>query len=128
MLQNVTPPDPVKPSFNEVNQAQQEKEKLINQAMAEYNRIIPRAKGEAKRAIQQAEGYAIERINRAKGDTIWFEALLEAYKKAPDITKTRLYLETMDEIYPRLKKKFIVDQDIKGLVPLLNLNEKEWRK
>ncbi len=128
VLQNVTPPDPVKPSFNEVNQAQQEKEKLINQAMAEYNRIIPRAKGEAQKTIQQAEGYAIERINRAKGDTLWFEALLKAYEKAPEITKTRLYLETMDTIYPKLKKKYIVDHEIKGILPLLNLDDEKGGK
>ena len=128
MLQNVTPPDPVKPSFNEVNQAQQEKEKLINQAMAEYNRSIPRAKGEAQKTIQQAEGYAIERINRAKGDTLWFEALLKAYEKAPEITKTRLYLETMDTIYPQLKKKYIVDHEIKGILPLLNLDDEKGGK
>ena len=128
VLQNVTPPDPVKPSFNEVNQAQQEKEKLINQAMAEYNRIIPRAKGEAQQAIQQAEGYAIERINNAKGDTIWFEALLKAYKVAPEITKMRLYLETMDDLYPKLEKKYIVDHEIKGLLPLLDIGEKGGKK
>ncbi len=123
VLQNVTPPDPVKPSFNEVNQAQQEKEKLINQAMAEYNRIIPRAKGEALKTIQQAKGYATERINQAQGDALWFEALLKAYKEAPEITKARLYLETMDKIYPQLKTKYIVDQEIKGLLPLLNLGK-----
>jgi len=123
VLQNVTPPDPVKPSFNEVNQAQQEKEKLINQAMAEYNKVIPRAKGEAQRTIQQAEGYASERVNMAKGDALWFTALLNAYKEAPKITRTRLYLETMDKIYPKLQKKYVVDEALKGLVPLINLGK-----
>ncbi len=127
VLQNVTPPDPVKPSFNEVNQAQQEKEKLINQAMAEYNRVIPRAKGEAEKAIQQAEGYATERINKAKGDALWFEAMLNAYKDAPEIMRTRLFLETMDEVYPAIRKKYIIDEDIKGILPFLNIGRERGK-
>ncbi|MEA1990819.1 MAG: FtsH protease activity modulator HflK [Thermodesulfobacteriota bacterium] len=121
VLQDVNPPDPVKPSFNEVNQAQQEREKMINQAKAEYNRIIPKARGQALQAIQQAEGYAKDRINRAKGDARFFELILGAYKRAPKVTKRRIYLETIDTIYPEIKHKVIVDDKVKGILPLLSL-------
>ncbi len=123
VLQNVTPPDPVKPSFNEVNQAQQEKEKMINEALAEYNRVIPRAKGEAMKTIQQAKGYAADRINRAKGDAAFFEQLLEAYKRSPDVTRKRIYLETMEKIYPRVNRKYIFEKDLRTLLPLLSLEK-----
>ena len=122
VLQNVNPPDPVKPSFNEVNQAQQEREKMINQAKSEYNRVIPKARGQALQAIQQAEGYAKDRINRAKGDARFFELILEAYKRAPEVTKRRIYLETIDKIYPKIKHKVIVDDKVKGVLPLLSLD------
>ncbi len=125
VLQDVNPPDPVKPSFNEVNQAQQEKEKMINDAWAEYNKVIPKAKGQALQTIQEAKGYATDRINRAKGEALFYEELLKAYKEAPDVTRTRLFLETMEKIYPNLKRKIVVDEKIRGLLPLLNLNTKE---
>ena len=121
VLQNVNPPDQVKASFNEVNQAQQEREKMINQAKAEYNQIIPKARGQALQAIQQAEGYAKDRINRAKGDAKFFELILQAYKRAPKVTKRRIYLETIDTIYPVIKHKIIVDDKVKGVLPLLSL-------
>lgn len=123
VLQDVNPPDPVKPSFNEVNQAQQEREKLINQAMSEYNRIIPKAKGEALRLIQQAEGYATERINKAKGDAAFFEALAAAYRQAPEVTQERIYLETMESVLPRFKDKTVIDSKLEGLLPLLQLDK-----
>ena len=122
VLQDVNPPDPVKPSFNEVNQAQQERETMINQAKSEYNRVIPRARGEALQAIQQAEGYAKDRINRAKGDAKFFELILESYNRAPKVTKRRIYLETIDSIYPGIKHKVIVDDEVKGILPLLSLS------
>ena len=121
VLQDVNPPDAVKPSFNEVNQAQQEREKLINEARAEYNRAIPRARGEAQQAIQQAEGYATDRTNRARGEAESFKALLAAYQTAPEVTRRRLYLETMTSIFPRLQRKVVVDSSLKGVLPLLNL-------
>ena len=121
VLQDVNPPDQVKSSFNEVNQAQQEREKMINQAKAAYNRVIPKARGQALQAIQQAEGYAMDRINRAKGDATFFELILEAYKRAPNVTKRRIYLETIDTIYPEIKHKVIVDDKVKGVLPLLSL-------
>jgi membrane protease subunit HflK len=121
VLQDVNPPEPVKPSFNEVNQAQQEREKLINEAQSEYNRVIPRAKGEAMQTISEAEGYALNRINTARGDSARFVAVYREYRRAPDITKKRIYLETMNDILPQVSKKVVVDEDLKGIIPLLNL-------
>lgn len=123
ILQDVNPPDAVKPSFNEVNQAQQEKEKLINQARAEYNRVIPRARGEAARQIEEAEGYAVERVNRARGDGRHFNALFEEYSKAPEVTRQRIYLETMETILNQVGRKYIIDESTSGPLPLLNLGE-----
>jgi len=123
VLQDVNPPDPVKPSFNAVNEAQQEKEKLINQAQSEYNREIPKAEGAALQTVQEAEGYALDRVNRAQGDATLFNAIYEAYRSAPDVTRTRLYLETMNQVLPGVQSKIIVDDDLKGLLPLLNLNQ-----
>jgi len=122
VLQDVNPPDPVKPSFNAVNEAQQEKEKLINQAQSEYNREIPKARGEAQRSIQEAEGYALDRVNRAQGDASLFDALYEAYRQAPEVTRKRIYLETMGDILPRIQGKVVVDGDLKSVLPLLNLD------
>jgi membrane protease subunit HflK len=122
VLQDVNPPDPVKPSFNEVNEAQQEKERLINQAQSEYNKVIPRARGEAEQTIRQAEGYALDRINRARGDSARFVAFFEAYRKAPEVTRKRIYLETMNEILPKVSHKFVVDDDLTNVLPLLNLD------
>jgi membrane protease subunit HflK len=121
VLQDVNPPDQVKPSFNEVNEAQQERETLINEAQSEYNRVIPRARGEAQQTIQEARGYALERINTARGDSARFVAVFDEYRKAPDVTRTRIYLETMNSILPQVSKKIVVDDDLKSLVPLLNL-------
>jgi len=123
-LQNVNPPDPVKPSFNEVNEAKQEKEKAINQAWEKYNKIIPRARGEAEKTIKEAEGYLLNRINHAKGDAAKFIATWNAYKNAKEVTRKRLYLEAMGDILPKTGKKFIIDSKEKGILPLLNLIEK----
>jgi membrane protease subunit HflK len=122
VLQNVNPPDEVKPSFNEVNQAQQEKERRINEARSAFNKVIPKAQGEAKRTVQAAEGYATDRVNRAEGDVAAFNVLLDAYRRAPDVTRRRMYLETMGTIYPKVKRKIILDKDMKGVLPLLNLD------
>jgi len=123
VLQDVNPPDPVKPSFNEVNQSLQEKENMINQARAQYNKVIPNAKGVALRQIQEAEGYALRRVNEAMGDVARFSQVLDAYRKAPDITKKRLYLETMEEIIPKMGNIVIIDSDAKSVLPLLNLGK-----
>jgi membrane protease subunit HflK len=123
VLQDVNPPDRVKPSFNEVNQAQQDKEKLINQAQSEYNKVIPRAAGEAEKLIQEANGYALERVNKAKGEAARFNSLFAEYRKAKDVTRQRIYLETLNKILPKAGKKLIVDKEIKGLIPLLDLKK-----
>ncbi len=123
VLQNVTPPNPVKPSFNDVNEAQQDREKLINQAKSEYNKVIPRAKGEAQQTIQGAEGYALNRVNSARGQVAMFTAVFEEYQKAPEVTRQRIYLETMNEILPKLGKKFVIDEGVSGILPLLNLDK-----
>jgi len=123
VLQDVNPPDPVKPSFNEVNQAQQEREKLINQARAEYNQVVPRAKGQALQAIEQAQGFATDRVNRAKGDAELFTQVWEAYRRAPNVTRRRIYLETMGEIYPKVKRKIILDESLEGVLPLLSIGK-----
>lgn len=123
LLQKVLPPKQVQNAFNEVNTAEQEKEKMINQALGDYNRIIPRARGEAEQTVQQAEGYAMDRVNRAKGDASLYSDLLKSYKKAPEVTKNRIYLETMAEVYPNLKQKIILDKDLEGIIPLLPLGK-----
>ncbi len=115
-------PKPVEPSFNEVNQAMQEKEKMIYQAREAYNKVIPAAKGNADKTIKAAEGYALDKINRAKGDASRFLAFYEEYVKAKDITRRRLYLETIKEIYPKIGNKYIVDSDQQNVLPLLNLD------
>jgi len=124
-LKRTNVPEPVQPSFNEVNQSMQEKEQMIYKAKEEYNKAIPAARGEAERMIRGAEGYSLDRINRAKGDTHRFLALLEEYKKAEDVTRRRLYLEAIQKVLPQIKTKYIVDHDQKTLLPLLNLKENE---
>ncbi|UZR99338.1 FtsH protease activity modulator HflK [Chondrinema litorale] len=124
VLQDVNPPDPVKAAFNAVNEAQQEKETLINQAKSEYNKVIPRASGQAEETIQKAEGYATERVNRAKGEVARFNELYNEYIKATEVTKRRIYLETMSEILPRLGNIVITDQEGNNVVPLLQMGLK----
>ena len=121
-------PAPVQPSFNEVNQAIQEKEKMIYQAKEDYNKAIPAAKGEAERTIKAAEGYSLDRINRAKGDASRFKALYKEYAKAKDVTKRRLYLETLKGLLPKLGDKYIIDSDQKSVLPLLNLGKPKGEK
>jgi modulator of FtsH protease HflK len=114
-------PETVQPSFNEVNQAVQEKEKSIYEAREAYNKLIPQAKGSAEKTIKEAEGYALDRVNKAKGDAARFMSLYQEYAKAKDVTRRRLYLETMKELFPKMGNKLIVDSTQKNLVPLLNL-------
>ena len=121
-LKNVNPPEKVQASFNEVNQAQQERERAINIANGEYNKEVPRARGKASQTIRAAEGYAKQRVNEAEGEMAAFNALLSEYNKAPEVTRRRLYLETMADVLPKVKNKVIVGEDVKGLLPLLNLN------
>ncbi len=123
VLQDVNPPNEVKDAFNEVNKAEQEKEKLINQARSEYNQVIPKARGEAEQTIQEARGYALERVNKARGEAANFNAVFKAYMKAPEVTRQRIYLETLGKILPRVGKKVIMDEKASGVLPLLQLQE-----
>jgi len=124
-LQDVNPPKPVQPAFNEVNQARQEKERIINEALEAYNKVIPQAKGQAEQTLRQAEGYATNRVNRARGDAERFLAVWREYTKAREVTRRRIYLETMLEILPKLENIYVVDEDQKGLIPLLQFPKKE---
>ena len=122
VLQDVNPPDPVRPSWDEVSQAQQQRDRLINEALAEYNSVIPRARGEAQQAILQAEGYALDRVNRAEGEASRFAAIEAAYRQAPDVTRRRMYLETMQQILPQVGRKVFVAEGTTGVLPLLSLD------
>ncbi|HJO94274.1 MAG TPA: FtsH protease activity modulator HflK [Victivallales bacterium] len=122
-LLDVNPPNKVKPAFNEVNEAKQEKEQAINQAWEAYNKVIPKASGEAERTLREAEGYSLDKINRAKGDTDRFLAILEEYRKAPDVTRKRIYIETMSEVIPMAKQKYIMDPEQTSVLPLLNIGQ-----
>lgn len=123
ILQDVNPPDPVKPSFNEVNESLQEKERKINEAWSEYNQEIPKATGEAEQTIRGAEGYATERVNNSIGDASRFTSIYKEYARAPLVTRKRLYLETINDILPKISKKIIFDEKQKNILPLLNLGE-----
>ncbi len=121
-LQDVTPPDPVKPAFNEVNEARQDRERTINQAQEQANREIPKAQGEATRTITEAEGYALERVNRAQGEAARFQAILAEYQRAPEVTRRRLYLESVGALLPEAKALYVVDGDQKAILPWLRLD------
>ncbi len=121
-LKNINPPEPVQDSFNEVNQAQQEKEKLINEARRDYNKVIPLAEGEKDQRIREADGYRLKRINEAEGDAARFSALLVEYAKAPEVTRRRIYVETLEDVLPHLHSKIIVDERTGSILPMLNLD------
>ncbi len=122
-LQNVTPPLPVQPAFNEVNSAMQQQERIVNEARQRYNQVIPEARGKAKQVIEQAEGYAINRINRAQGETSRFLDVLQEYNRAKNVTHKRIYLEAMEEVLPKVEKIFVVDEEQQGLLPFLDLQK-----
>jgi membrane protease subunit HflK len=124
VLQDVTPPNPVKSAFNAVNEAQQEKETLINKAKSEYNKVIPKARGQAEETIQKAKGYATQRVNNSQGEVARFNALYTEYIKASQVTKTRIYLETLQEVLPLLGDKIIVDEEGNNVLPLLQMSQK----
>ena len=123
ILQDVSPPEAVKPAFNEVNQAEQEKETTIQNALAAYNKEIPKAEGTALRTVEAAEGYAAKRVNEAMGDVSQFTQVFKEYQRSPGITRQRIYLETMREIYQAVDRKIIIDESANGVLPLLNLNQ-----
>lgn len=128
VLQDVTPPEPVKPSFNGVNEAQQERERLINVARSEYNKVIPKATGQAEETISKAEGYALERVNRAKGEVSRFNSLYTEYARAPEVFRKRIYLETMETILPKIGTKIITTGEGNGVLPLLNMQTSQAKK
>lgn len=121
VLQDVNPPEQVRDSFNEVNQAIQERERSINQAWAAYNAVIPEAEGKAQQALQSAEGYATERVNNARGEVQRFLSIESEYRKAPAVTRARLYLENIDKVLPKAKRRVIIDDSVKGVLPLFGL-------
>jgi modulator of FtsH protease HflK len=121
-LQDVTPPDAVKPAFNEVNEARQDLERMVNQAQEQANKVIPRAAGEAKQAIAEAEGYATERVNQARGEAARFMSVLSEYQRVPEVTRRRLYLEAMSEVISDAKTVYIVDSEQRALIPWLSLD------
>lgn len=121
-LKNINPPQPVQASFNEVNQAQQEKERIINEARRAYNRVIPLAEGEKDQRIREADGYRLRRINEAEGDAARFTALLTEYRQAPEVTRRRIYIETLQDVLPGIGSKIIVDGSTASILPLLNLD------
>ena len=120
-LQDVNPPESVRPAFNEVNSAKQEQEKLINEAEREYNRVIPEARGKAEETIKRAEGESTAAVNRAQGDANRFRKVLSAYRTAPVVTRTRLYLETIEKVYAGFHKITIVDKGVKGILPIFDV-------
>jgi membrane protease subunit HflK len=122
-LQEVLPPSVVKPSFNEVNEAEQEREKVINESWEAYNKVIPKARGQAEKTIREAEGYALARVKKAQGDAAKFIETWEAYKDAKDVTRRRLYLETLEEVLPKAGKIYVFDPEANNILPLLNLSE-----
>jgi membrane protease subunit HflK len=121
-LKNVNPPAEVQASFNEVNRAQQDRENAINIANRDYNEAVPRARGQADQMIRAAEGYRFKRVNEAQGDVASFNAILAEYVKAPEITRTRLYLETIGDVRPATGEKIIIDDSMRNLLPILPLN------
>jgi modulator of FtsH protease HflK len=127
-LKNINPPEPVQVSFNEVNQAQQEKEKLINEARRDYNKVIPLAEGEKDQRIREADGYRLKRINEAEGDVARFSALLAEYIKAPVVTRRRIYIETLQDVMPGIRSKIIVDEQTRSILPFLNLDSQKGGK
>ena len=127
-LKNINPPEPVQESFNEVNQAQQEKEKLINEARRDYNKVIPLAEGEKDQRIREADGYRLKRVNEAEGDVARFSALLAEYSKAPEVTRRRIYIETMQDVMPSIRSKIVVDDRARSILPLLNLDSQQGDK
>ena len=124
-LKNINPPGPVQESFNEVNQAQQEKEKLINEARRDYNKVIPLAEGEKDQRVREADGYRLKRVNEAQGDAARFSALFAEFRKAPEVTSRRIYIETLQEVMPGVRAKIIVDGQTSGILPLLNLGAQQ---
>ena len=121
-LQDVNPPDAVKPAFNEVNEADQDMKRLVNEAEEAYNKVVPKARGQAKETIEEAHGYAVERVNGAKGDASRFLAVLKEYQGAKDVTRRRMYLETMQKVLPKVSEVYVIDKEQRSVLPFLDLS------
>jgi len=122
-FQDINPPDQVKPAFNEVNEADQDMKRLVNEAEETYNRVIPAARGNALKIVEEARGYAKERVNNAQGETTRFLDILKEYKSTPDVTRQRMYLETMQSVLPQVETIYVMDEEQQGPLPLLNLHK-----
>ena len=120
-LQDVNPPDAVKPAFNEVNEADQDMKRLVNEAEEAYNRVIPKASGDAKKIVEEAKGYAVQRVNESKGETVRFLAIMKEYQAAEEVTRQRMYLETLRDVLPTVKDIYVIDKDQKSILPFLNI-------
>ncbi len=120
-FQDINPPDTVKPAFNEVNEADQDMKRLVNEAQETYNRVIPKARGDAKKIVEEAHGYKAQRVNIATGETTRFLDILREYKNAPDVTRKRMYLETMEKVMPNVQSVYVIDKDQQAPLPLLNI-------
>ncbi len=127
-LQDVNPPDAVKPAFNEVNEADQDMKRLVNEAEATYNKVIPKAKGEAKRILEEAHGYAIERTNLATGEADRFSSILKEYKLAKDVTRRRMYLETMQKVLPKVESIYVIDKSQRSVLPFMEIGRSALNK
>jgi len=122
-LQDVNPPNAVKPAFNEVNEADQDMKRLVNEAEETYNRVIPKARGQALSILEEAHGYAVERVNLAQGEANRFEQILKEYKEAKEVTRKRMYLETMAKVLPQAQEIYVLDKEQGSILPLLNLRK-----
>jgi membrane protease subunit HflK len=121
-LQDVNPPDTVKPAFNEVNEADQDMKRLVNEAEEAYNRVIPKASGDAKKIVEQARGYAVQRVNESKGETNRFLAIMKEYQAAKDVTRQRMYLETLQDVLPTVKNIYVIDKEQRSILPFLDIS------
>lgn len=121
-LQDVNPPDAVKPAFNEVNEADQDMKRLVNEAEEAYNKVIPKASGDAKKIVEEARGYAIQRVNDSKGETIRFLDIMKEYQDAKDVTRQRIYLETLRDVLPTIKNIYVIDKEQQSILPFLDIS------
>lgn len=124
-MQDINPPDPVKPAFNEVNEADQDMKRLVNEAEETYNRVIPKARGDAKKIIEESHGYAVARVNQAKGETARFTSIVTEYLNAEEVTRRRMYLEAMQDILPNVERVYVMDREQQSLLPFLNLTPEQ---
>jgi len=124
-MQDINPPDQVKPAFNEVNEADQDMKRLVNEAEETYNRVIPKARGDAKKIVEEAHGYAVQRVNQAKGETARFTSIVTEYLNAEEVTRRRMYLEAMQDILPHVERVYVMNKEQQTLLPFLNLTPKQ---